>query len=108
MAGMPNDKIDWVEFASLKQLFYFLVTHAMPMQQYASLTRYKDYTYVMVPYAELPIIFFTREVPKANYYKWNIEQDDFVPNPRLDKSSYNIIIQDALSDSLIEKHFYKS
>lgn len=105
-AGRNMKNIEWVEFASLKDLFHFLVTHAIPMQQTVSIIHYKDYTYVMAPYGDIIVVFFTKEPPQARVYRWNTEMDEFVPSPKLDRSSYNIIVQDALHDSIIEKQFY--
>ncbi|MHA2067645.1 MAG: hypothetical protein ACXABY_25050 [Candidatus Thorarchaeota archaeon] len=99
--------VELVEFATLRHLFHFLVTHSMPTQQYASVIRYRDYTYVMAPAGEIVELFFTRDAPQAEIYSWTMEKDEFNPVSRLDKSSYNIIIQNVVYDSIIEKTFYK-
>jgi hypothetical protein len=104
---MSSENIEWVEFETLKDLFYFIVTHGIPMQQYASVLHYREYTYVMAPSGNLSIIFYTKEAPQAKVYKWDLEQNEFTPSSTLDKSNYNIIIQEAMHDSLLEKHFSK-
>jgi hypothetical protein len=61
----------------------------------------------MAPAGDIVEIFYTKESPKAEIYKWMLEQDEFIPTSKLDRSSYNILVQNVLFDSLIEKTFYK-
>ena len=96
-----------IEFRNLKDLFSFVITKSMPGQQFLSLIRFRDYTYTFTPIDDSVMIFFSKEVPKAQIYTWNAEADEFVPSAKTDRSRVNILIQEVVHDTMIESLFYK-
>lgn len=96
-----------IEFRTLKDLFSFVITKSMPGQQFLSLIRYKDHTYTFTPIDDSVMVFYTRDVPKAQIYSWDAERDEFLPSSKADRSRVNILIQEVLKDTMIESLFYK-
>lgn len=96
-----------IEFRTLKDLFSFVITKSMPGQQFLSLIKFKDYTYTFTPIDDSVMIFFSKEVPKAQIYTWDPEADEFLPSAKTDRSRVNILIQDVANDTMIESLFYK-
>ena len=52
------------------------------------------------------MVFFTREAPKAPLYAWDPDKDEFVTMSKPDRTRVNILIQEVLQDTLIDKLFY--
>jgi hypothetical protein len=105
--GMTQqEKVHWVEFATLKDLFSFVVTKSIPGQQFLSIIKYKQYVYTIAPINETLIVFFTKEEPKGKVYAWDPERDDFSPIPKADRTRVNILIQEVVEDTLIKSIFY--
>lgn len=104
-SGAPNH---WVEFKTLKDLFSFVITKSMPGQQFLSVIRFKEITYVFTPIGEAVMVFFTKEEPKSAIYAWDSDSDKFVPVSSPDRTRLNILIQDVEQDTLIQSLFYSS
>lgn len=96
-----------IEFKSLKDLFSFVITKSMPGQQFLSLIRYRDYTYTFTPIDDSVMIFYSKDVPKAPIYTWDAEADEFLPSSKTDRSRVNILVQNVVSDTMIESLFYR-
>ncbi len=79
----------------------------MPGQQFLSLIRFKDYTYTFTPIDDSVMIFYSKEVPKAQIYTWDPEAGEFLPSAKTDRSRVNILVQEVLQDTMIESIFYK-
>ncbi len=97
----------WVEFKSLKDLFSFVITKSMPGQQFLSVIRYREITYVFTPVSESGVmVFFTKEMPQSPAYAWDSDNDKFLPVHSLDRTRLNILVQEVTQDTLIESLFY--
>ncbi len=107
MPAREENKVNWVEFRSLKDLFTFVVTKSIPGQQFVSLLKYKDHVYTYTPLDEGVMIFFTKETPKSLIYAWDSDKDEFVALPKADRTRINIIVQDVAQDTLVSSVFYK-
>lgn len=97
----------WVEFKSLKDLFSFVITKSMPGQQFLSVIKYRDFTYVFTPVSEAGVmVFYTKEAPQSPAYAWDSDNDKFIPVHALDRTRLNILVQEVVQDTLIESLFY--
>jgi hypothetical protein len=101
-AGESEKKMHWIEFATLKDLFLFIVTKSMPGQQFLSVLRYKQHTYAFTPIDESVLIMFSKEEPKKPFYVWEPETNNCLPVDRIDRTKVNFIIQDVVQDTLID------
>jgi hypothetical protein len=101
-----QERVHWIEFRNLKDLFSFVITKSIPGQQFLSVIKYRQHTYTMAPVNDSVMIFFSKEDPKGKVYAWDAERDDFVVLPKADRSRINILIQEVEEDTLIKSIFY--
>ncbi len=95
-----------VEFKTLKDLFSFVITKSIPGQQFLSVIRYREITYVFTPVGESVMIFYTKDEPKSPVYAWDSDADKFVPVLTPDRTRLNILVQQVEQDTLISSMFY--
>ncbi|MGI0080374.1 MAG: hypothetical protein ACRECH_12210, partial [Nitrososphaerales archaeon] len=107
MPSLGENKVNWVEFKTLKDLFTFVITKSIPGQQFVSLLKYKSHVYTYSPLDEGVMVFFTKEVPKSGIYVWDADKDDFMPMPKADRTRINILVQEVAEDTLVRSVFYK-
>jgi hypothetical protein len=107
MPTKEDNRVNWVEFHSLKDLFTFVITKSIPGQQFVSLLKYRDHVYTYTPLDEGVVIFFTKEAPKHPIYAWDSERDEFIGMPKADRTRVNIIVQEVAQDTVISSAFYK-
>src|SRR5579875_3517030 len=94
-----QERVHWIEFRNLKDLFSFVITKSIPGQQFLSVIKYRQHTYTMAPVNDSVMIFFSKEYLHGKVYAWDAERDDFVGLPKADTSRINILIQEVEEDT---------
>src|SRR5579884_3031731 len=101
-----QERVHWIEFRNLKDLFSFVITKSIPGQQFLSVIKYRQHTYTMAPVNDSVMIFFSKEEQKGKVYAWDEKRDNFVVLPKAERSRKNILIQEVKEDTLIKSIFY--
>lgn len=97
--------VDLVEFATLNDLFCFIMANSEPGQQFLSVTKYKGHVYTVTPRGDLDTVLFTREEPKASVYVCEEDAYDFAPAEKPSRSKLNILILEVSRDTLADSLF---